>query len=159
MVSCSNYTGGFFSAYRHLADRDDLDFVVHLGDYRHEYGNGADRYGPESLAVVRDHDPATEKVTLSDYRRRHALDKADQDLSRLLSKYAFITTWDDHEVSNDSWREGRRSTSPRARARTSRGATAATRRTTSGCRSACPSGDLPRRRASTVGCSSGRWPT
>ena len=39
MVSCSNYTGGFFSAYRHLADRDDLDFVVHLGDYLYEYDN------------------------------------------------------------------------------------------------------------------------
>jgi alkaline phosphatase D len=49
MVSCSNYTGGYFSAYRHLATRDDLDFVVHLGDYLYEYGNDEDRYGPESL--------------------------------------------------------------------------------------------------------------
>ena len=106
MVSCSNYTGGFFSAYRHLADRDDLDFVVHLGDYLYEYGNGEDRYGPASLAGVRDHDPATEMVTLSDYRRRHALYKADKDLSRLHRKYAFVTTWDDHEVTNDTWREG-----------------------------------------------------
>jgi alkaline phosphatase D len=106
MVSCSNYTGGYFSAYRHLADRDDLDFVLHLGDYLYEYGNGEDRYGPESLVGKRDHDPATEMVTLSDYRRRHALYKADPDLNRLHRKYAFITTWDDHEVTNDTWREG-----------------------------------------------------
>ena len=106
MVSCSNYTGGFFSAYRHLSERDDLDFVVHLGDYLYEYGNGDDRYGPDSLRGVRDHDPATEMVSLSDYRRRHALYKADPDLAGLHRKYAFITTWDDHEVTNDTWREG-----------------------------------------------------
>jgi alkaline phosphatase D len=106
MVSCSNFTGGFFSAYRLLADRDDLDFVVHLGDYLYEYGNGEDRYGPDSLIGVRDHDPATEMVSLSDYRRRHANYKADPDLSRLHGKYAFITTFDDHEVTNDTWREG-----------------------------------------------------
>ena len=106
MVSCSNYTGGYFSAYRHLAARDDLDFVLHLGDYLYEYGNGDDRYGPSSLAGKRDHDPATEMVSLSDYRRRHALYKADPDLSVLHRKYAFITTWDDHEVTNDTWREG-----------------------------------------------------
>jgi alkaline phosphatase D len=106
MVSCSNYTGGYFAAYRHLADRDDLDFVLHLGDYLYEYGNGEDRYGPASLAGKRDHDPATEMVSLSDYRRRHALYKADPDLAALHQKYAFITTWDDHEVTNDTWREG-----------------------------------------------------
>ena len=111
MVSCSNYTGGYFSAYRLLAERDDLDFVVHLGDYLYEYGNvpedeGGDRYGPAGLIGKRDHDPATEMVTLSDYRRRHALYKADPDLAELHRKYAFIATWDDHEVTNDSWREG-----------------------------------------------------
>jgi alkaline phosphatase D len=106
MVSCSNYTGGYFSAYRHLAARDDLDLVLHLGDYLYEYGNDADRYGPDSLRGKRDHDPATEMVSLSDYRRRHALYKADPDLAALHRRYAFITTWDDHEVTNDSWREG-----------------------------------------------------
>ncbi|MBC7374909.1 MAG: alkaline phosphatase D family protein, partial [Frankiales bacterium] len=106
MVSCSNYTGGFFSAYRHLAARDDLDFVVHLGDYLYEYGNGGDRYGPASLAGVRDHDPATEMLSLADYRRRHAQYKADKDLSALHRRHAFITTWDDHEVADNTWREG-----------------------------------------------------
>lgn len=106
MVSCSNFTGGFFSAYRLLAERNDLDFVIHLGDYLYEYGNGEDRYGPESLRGKRDHDPATEMVSLSDYRRRHAQYKADPDLAALHRKYAFITTWDDHEVTNNTFREG-----------------------------------------------------
>ena len=106
MVSCSNWTGGYFSAYRHLAARDDLDFVVHLGDYLYEYGNTTGRYGPSSLTGTRDHDPATEMLLLSDYRRRHAQYKTDPDLQELHRRYAFITTWDDHEVANDTWRDG-----------------------------------------------------
>ena len=43
VVSCSNLPGGYFSAYRHLARRDDLDAVLHLGDYIYEYGPG--QYG------------------------------------------------------------------------------------------------------------------
>ncbi|MFL6177601.1 MAG: alkaline phosphatase D family protein, partial [Ornithinibacter sp.] len=54
LVSCSNYTGGFFTAYRAIAKRDDLDLVLHVGDYIYEYGNGVDRYGPKALIGVRD---------------------------------------------------------------------------------------------------------
>ena len=98
VVSCSQLEDGYFAAYRHLADRDDLDAVLHLGDYLYEGGGGDD--------VVRPHVPAREIVSLSDYRRRHAQYKADPDLQRLHGRYPFIVTWDDHEVTNDSWRAG-----------------------------------------------------
>jgi alkaline phosphatase D len=52
------------------------------------------------------HDPVTEMISLEDYRRRHACYKRDPDLQALHARYAFITTWDDHEVTNDAWREG-----------------------------------------------------
>lgn len=103
VVSCSNYEGGFFSAYRHLAERDDLDLVLHLGDYVYEYGVGA--YGP-GPAIGREHDPVTEMVTLEDYRRRHALYKTDADLAALHQRYAWVTTIDDHEVTDNSWADG-----------------------------------------------------
>jgi alkaline phosphatase D len=78
---------------------------VHLGDYIYEYANG--QYGPEGFAgTVRAHDPATEMLSLDDYRRRHACYKADPDLRALHARFAFITTWDDHEVANDAWRDG-----------------------------------------------------
>ncbi len=64
LVSCSNYTGGYFGAYRALGQRDDLDFVLHVGDYIYEYGNGADRYGPAALVGKRDGVPATETIDL-----------------------------------------------------------------------------------------------
>jgi len=48
----------------------------------------------------------TEMITLEDYRRRHACYKRDPDLQLLHARYAFITTWDDHEVTNDAFGTG-----------------------------------------------------
>ena len=98
VVSCSHFEEGYFAAYRHLAARQDLDAVLHLGDYLYEREPGEGK--------VRSHDPAHEIVSLSDYRRRHAQYKADPDLQRLHARVPFIATWDDHEVTNDSWRDG-----------------------------------------------------
>ena len=82
VVSCSNWEAGYFSAYRHLAARDDLDAVLHLGDYVYEYGPGEYGYG-KSDTDVRPHEPAHEMVGLADYRQRHAQYKTDPDLQAL----------------------------------------------------------------------------
>jgi len=99
VVSCSNYDAGYFSPYRHLAEREDLDAVLHLGDYLYEYENGF--YGE-----VRSPEPAHEIVSLADYRQRHASYKQDPDLMALHARVPFVAVWDDHEVANNSWREG-----------------------------------------------------
>src|SRR5690349_5222607 len=77
VVSCANWEAGFFSAYRHLAERGDLNLVVHLGDYLYEYGTGEFTAGG---TVVRRTAPEHETVSLADYRIRHALYKTDPDL-------------------------------------------------------------------------------
>jgi alkaline phosphatase D len=105
VVSCSNYTGGFFNAYAIAANKR-IDVVLHLGDYVYEYGNGDDRYGPEELAGVRDHVPAVEMAVLDDYRARYANYRLDPDLRRLHQLHPWICIWDDHESTNDSWRDG-----------------------------------------------------
>lgn len=112
LVSCSNYTGGWFTAYRAIAERTDLDAVLHVGDYLYEYGNGEDRYGPEELVGVRDHQPATETVSLQDYRLRHALHKADADLRAAHRVHPWITIFDDHEITNDTWADGAQNHDP-----------------------------------------------
>lgn len=106
VVSCSNYTGGYFNGYAVIAEQDDVDVVLHLGDYIYEYGNGEDFYGPEALKEERLHEPPVEMATLADYRTRHGHYKLDPDLRRLHQLFPFITTWDDHESTNDSWRDG-----------------------------------------------------
>ena len=105
VVSCANLQAGWFSAYRHLAKRNDLDAILHLGDYVYEYGVGEYGYGKDNVDV-RKHRPTHEMVSLADYRQRHAQYKQDADLQALHAKYAFITTWDDHEVANDRWKAG-----------------------------------------------------
>jgi alkaline phosphatase D len=105
VVSCSNWQAGWFSPYRHLARRDDLTAVLHLGDYLYEYGPGEFGLG-QANTDVRRHLPKHEMVTLGDYRRRHGQYKSDPDLADLHAAAPWIVTWDDHETTNDAWREG-----------------------------------------------------
>ncbi len=103
IVSCSNYPQGFFNAYGCLAERDDVDVVVHVGDYLYEYGNG--EYG-DGTSLGRIPDPLHEIVTLEDYRRRHANYKTDEDSQAAHARHPWITGWDDHETANNSWKGG-----------------------------------------------------
>ncbi len=108
VASCANYSGGFFNVYAVMAQRNDLDAILHLGDYLYEYGNGADRYGPGAgeLSEPRDMVPDLEMVTLEEYRLRHGHYKQDPDLRRLHQLFPFIVTWDDHETTDNSHRDG-----------------------------------------------------
>ena len=90
-ASCQQYEHGYFTAYRHMV-ADDLDLIVHLGDYIYESSWGQDH--------VRKHG-APEPHTLDDYRIRHALYKSDPDLRAAHAAYPWLVTWDDHEVQND----------------------------------------------------------
>ena len=90
-ASCQQYEQGYYAAYRHMA-ADDLDLVVHLGDYIYESSWGRRH--------VRSHG-APEPITLEDYRNRHALYKGDSDLQAAHAAHPWLVTWDDHEVDND----------------------------------------------------------
>jgi len=111
VVSCANLQAGWFTAYRGLAKRDDLHAVLHLGDYLYEYGPGQYGYGSDNVDI-RKHEPRHEMVSLADYRQRHAQYKRDADLQDLHAKYAWIITWDDHEVTNDQWKAGAENHTP-----------------------------------------------
>jgi alkaline phosphatase D len=99
VASCSNHAAGLFNAYRRIAERADLDAVLHLGDYLYEYG-------PAEFGSLRTPEPAREMVSLQDYRQRHAQYKRDADSQAMHRQHPLICIWDDHEVSNDAWRDG-----------------------------------------------------
>ncbi|WP_237525653.1 alkaline phosphatase D family protein, partial [Streptomyces sp. SID4985] len=103
VVSCANWEAGYFSSYRHLAARGDLDAWLHLGDYIYEYGTG--EYGTRDK-VVRPHAPTHEILTLADYRVRHAKYKTDPDLQALHLKAPVVAIWDDHEFADNAWSGG-----------------------------------------------------
>jgi alkaline phosphatase D len=102
VVSCSNYEGGFFNAYARIASIEDLDAVVHLGDYIYEYA--PKQYGDSTLQ--RSHLPENELLTLADYRTRYAQYRSDPDLQAAHRMHPFICVWDDHEIANDAHAEG-----------------------------------------------------
>ncbi|MER7754003.1 alkaline phosphatase D family protein [Kitasatospora sp. NPDC097643] len=109
VASCANWEAGYFSAYRHLAARGDLDAFLFLGDYIYEYKTG------EFCArgkVVRPHAPTHEILTLADYRTRHGQYKTDEDLQALHAKIPTIAIWDDHEFANDAWSGGAENHTP-----------------------------------------------
>ncbi|MQY08011.1 alkaline phosphatase D family protein [Actinomadura macrotermitis] len=109
VVSCSNWEGGYFSSYRHLAAREDLFGVFHLGDYIYEYGTGQFTAGGR---VVRPTLPAHEILSLADYRQRHALHKSDPEAQALHAAHPWMIVWDDHEIANDSWSDGAQNHDP-----------------------------------------------
>lgn len=90
-ASCQSWGSGYYTAWRYAAE-DDLDLVVHLGDYIYENG--------ESGGDVRQADvgPA---LDLESYRAVYALYKSDPDLQAAHQASPFVFTWDDHEVDND----------------------------------------------------------
>jgi alkaline phosphatase D len=103
VVSCSNLPQGHFNAYACLANRPDLDAILHLGDYLYEYANT--QYG-DGTRFNRVPMPNKEMVALQDYRERHAQYKADPDAQEIHRQHPFIVTWDDHEFANNTWNGG-----------------------------------------------------
>lgn len=111
VFSCSNYPAGYFNVYGEAARLDDLDAALHLGDYIYEYARDGYASG-DAASLGRVSEPATETITLSDYRRRYAQYRSDPDLQALHAALPFIAVWDDHELTNDTWREGAENHNP-----------------------------------------------
>jgi alkaline phosphatase D len=111
VVSCSNYPAGYFNVYRELSKTDNLDAIIHLGDYIYEYGrtedDGTPAYASEDAeSLGRQVEPENELLTLTDYRKRYAQYRSDQDLQAAHARHPFIVVWDDHEIANDAYITG-----------------------------------------------------
>jgi alkaline phosphatase D len=90
-ASCQHYEVGYYTAYRHMA-AEDLDLVVHLGDYIYEGRSHVGRPRMHGTPTVR---------SLADYRNRYALYKRDPDLQAAHAAFPWSVVWDDHEVANN----------------------------------------------------------
>ncbi|HBU86648.1 MAG TPA: alkaline phosphatase [Acinetobacter sp.] len=106
VCSCSNYPAGYFYVYREIA-KQNVDVVIHLGDYIYEYGSdGYATEDAEKLGRTLPSDNNKEIIKLEDYRKRYALYRQDKDLQAAHQRHPFIVIWDDHELANDTWRDG-----------------------------------------------------
>jgi len=93
LVSCQDYSAGYFTAYRDIAERRP-DLIIHVGDYIYETAGGSVRPGL-----------VDEPVTLDDYRNLYLLYRSDPDLQRARAELPWLQIWDDHEVVNDWGRD------------------------------------------------------
>lgn len=91
LASCQDFQAGFYTAYRNMLN-EDIDFVLHVGDYIYE--NGTSTGGPRQVT-------GGEIITLDDYRNRYITYRLDPALQDVHAAFPFIATWDDHEVDNN----------------------------------------------------------
>jgi alkaline phosphatase D len=112
VLTGSNYEHGFFNAYARIADRKDLDAVIHTGDYIYEYSPG--KYGSSTFDTIpgRTVIPARELITVDDYRLRYSNYRLDENLRRAHQNHPFLVVWDDHEIANDCYVEGAQNHQP-----------------------------------------------
>ena len=106
VFSCTLYSAGYFNAYD-SAVKSGAQYAVHLGDYIYEYGSDPTTFGNGDAATLgRVTAPATDIVSLEDYRTRYALYRTDPSLKALHAIMPWITVWDDHEFANNAWLDG-----------------------------------------------------
>lgn len=104
VLSCSNFPAGYFNVYSEVA-KSDADVAIHLGDYIYEYA--ATGYASDKAASLgRTSVPSNELLSLDDYRLRHAQYKSDADLKQFHASKPMIAVWDDHEIANDTFKDG-----------------------------------------------------
>ena len=119
-ISCQDYTNGYYNSLLKFLEEenDDIDFIVHLGDYIYETTRDdfqAPKAGREVAftdtagAIDRsptEADPNLKSYaaqSLSNYRELYKIYRSDPILQRLHELFPFICIWDDHEFSDDSW--------------------------------------------------------
>ncbi|MDF1858705.1 MAG: alkaline phosphatase D family protein [Verrucomicrobiales bacterium] len=90
-TSCQHFESGYFNGYPHM-QKEDLDLVVHLGDYIYEYG-GIDNRPRKHIGK--------EVETLDEYRTRYAQYRLDETLQETHRLFPWLVTWDDHEFDNN----------------------------------------------------------
>ena len=106
MVSCAKFNAGYFNGYARIAERQDLQFLLHLGDYIYEASNTPPPTQTPGADIGRPFDPLHECVSLDDYRRRYAQYRRDPDVQRLHAAHPVMATVDDHEFADGAWRDG-----------------------------------------------------
>ncbi len=113
-VVCQDYSNGFYNAYGFLAQEQDVDVVVFLGDYIYEYlddGVGGPNNGP--VRVVPPYPLGGQYPQgLPDYRHLWKTYRSDPQIQAAHEQFAFIMLWDDHEFFNDCHQDYHEDTNP-----------------------------------------------
>ena len=95
IASCSSIYSGYFNAYRRIGERDDIDLMVHLGDYVYDFVDADEE--------IRVPDPYPQRPEdLADWRELHAYHLLDPDLRLARQQHPWVAIWDNHDIASDS---------------------------------------------------------
>jgi alkaline phosphatase D len=101
VLTCQDFTNGYYGAFSHLAQETDVDFVIHLGDFIYESGATSNSTYPDRLIILPSGGPVA--FGLDDYRAIYRTYRSDAFLQRAMEQHTWIVIWDDHETANDSY--------------------------------------------------------
>ena len=114
LASCQDAIGRYYNTYL-AALPQDLDFVLHVGDYIYETtgdptfqaGSGRSVSFSDTSGAIALTAPGGQTyyaaASLSNYRELYRFYRADTVLQRMHERFPFINIWDDHEYSDDCW--------------------------------------------------------
>lgn len=103
VVTCQDYTNGYYGAFAHLA-HEDVDFVVHLGDLIYEsVGDPAFQSLPYPDRIIELPSGQPAATGLDDYRFLYRQYRSDPLFQQCLEHHTMIAIWDDHETANDCY--------------------------------------------------------
>lgn len=98
IMSCSSIYSGFFNAYQRIAERKDLDLIIHVGDYIYDFVDADEQVRvPEPFPI----DP----ITLEEWRERHRYYLMDPNLRAARKAHPWIVLWDNHDVDGQAGHE------------------------------------------------------
>ncbi len=113
-LSCQDFIGRYYNSYL-LLQKEELDFVVFLGDYIYETSGDPSFQTPDEKRKVVFDDTAGAMAlgsgadmyyaakSLDNYRQLYRIYRGDASLQKIHEQYPMICIWDDHEYSNDCY--------------------------------------------------------
>jgi alkaline phosphatase D len=130
LLTCQDYTNGYYGVLRQVAEDESLDFVIHLGDFIYDSSGGTDfqptphedrrfsmlseyhpnTYDDELLGDVPKPKMSRIVLDLADFRHIYRVYRKDQNLQRAMERHTWIMTADDHEIGNDAYWDYERNT-------------------------------------------------
>lgn len=95
LVSCASIWSGYLHAYEMIARRNDLDLVIHCGDYIYDVPDPDEERMMPFDALDR-----SKPRTLEELRRRYAYYRKNPMLRRAHQQHPWAIVWDNHDISD-----------------------------------------------------------
>ncbi|OZG73069.1 phosphodiesterase [Hahella sp. CCB-MM4] len=104
VLTCQDYTNGYYGALNYVAEDTSIDFVLHMGDFIYEsVGDPRFQDLPFEDRLIALPSGFTVAMNLEDYRHLYRSYRQDPFLQKAMENHTWILTTDDNETSNDCY--------------------------------------------------------